>query len=134
MNAIEKHVIARNGERVVAYLLAMTKESRNLVPVLAPMFAMFDETRYSDKPVSEMNYIVVGQVCVDKQYRGKGVLDRCYEEYRKRFHSKYDCAVTEIAATNPRSLKAHRRIGFDEIRRYSAPDGVEWSIVLWDWR
>src|SRR5689334_2609236 len=40
MNAIERHVIAVDGNSVVAYLLAMTPASRNNVPVLIPMFEM----------------------------------------------------------------------------------------------
>jgi RimJ/RimL family protein N-acetyltransferase len=70
---------------------------------------------------------------VGKGYRGQGVLDRCYELYRSLYRAMYDCAITEIDVSNARSLNAHRRIGFEEIRRYRAPDGVEWSVVLWDW-
>jgi ribosomal protein S18 acetylase RimI-like enzyme len=133
LNGREKHVIAKDDEKVVAYLLAMTRESKDLVPVLVPMFDLFDETRYGTRRVSELNHLVVGQVCVGKGYRGQGVLDRCYELYRSLYGRKYDCAITEIDVSNARSLNAHRRIGFEEIRRYRAPDGVEWSVVLWDW-
>jgi ribosomal protein S18 acetylase RimI-like enzyme len=134
LNGREPHVIAKHGDKVVAYLLAMTRESKDLVPVLVPMFNLFDETLYRSQPVSKLDYLVVGQVCVGKGYRGQGVLDRCYDLYRSLYSGAYDCAVTEIDASNARSLNAHRRIGFEEIRRYRAPDGVEWSIVLWDWK
>ena len=50
------------------------------------------------------------------------------------YSNKYDFAITEIAATNLRSLKAHRRIGFKEINTYLSPDKTEWVVVLWDWK
>lgn len=134
MNDAEQSIIAREGEKIVAYVLAMTQLSRNDIPVLVPMFEMFDEVQYLDKPVATYNYLVVGQVCVDETYRGKGIFDNSYTAYKNHFQHKYDFAITEIAARNSRSLYAHQRIGFKEIHRYIAPDGIEWIIVIWDWR
>lgn len=133
LNNIEKHVIAKEGESVMAYLLAMTEASKEDIPVLRPMFAVFEELSFAGKPLSHFRYIVVGQVCVDKRYRGKGVLDNCYAFYKTTFQPAYDFAITEIDVTNLRSLAAHKRIGFQELHRYTAPDGKEWAIVLWDW-
>ena len=134
MNDAEPHIIAKDGDKVIAYLLAMTPAAKNDIPVLRPMFQLFDAVQFSGKPVSFFQYIVVGQVCVDKGYRGQGVLDNCYLTYRSAFNPKYDFAVTEIATRNSRSLAAHKRIGFTELHGYQAPVGEEWSIVLWDWR
>lgn len=133
MNAIEQHIIAKDGDKVVAYLLAMTAASKAGIPVLKPMFQTFDEIVYNGRLVSGYNYMVVGQVCVDKAYRGQGVLDACYATYKKQFDSTYNFAVTEIDTANVRSLAAHKRIGFEEVHRFTAPNGVEWSIVLWSW-
>jgi len=133
MNNFEQHVIAREGEKVIAYLLAMTEKSKNDLPVLIPMFELFEKLMYRGKFVSDHKYIVVGQVCVDKHYRGTGILDRCYQEFRKIFKEKYDFGITEIAAVNHRSINAHKRIGFKEISRYKDPAQTEWSIVVWDW-
>ena len=75
---------------------------------------------------------MVGQVCIDKAWRGLGVLDHCYAAYKEHYRSKYDFAITEIASRNVRSLKAHKRIGFKEINTYVS-DNTNWSVVLWDW-
>lgn len=133
MNDIEQHIICKDQEKVVAYLLAMTSRSKNDIPVLVPMFDVFEDLSYLGKPVSTYNYIVVGQVCVHKNYRGRGILDKCYETYKKSFKEKYDFAITEIATTNPRSINAHKRIGFTEIHKYISPDMNVWSIVAWNW-
>ena len=133
LNDAEKHVVAKDHDRVVAYLLAMTKECRYDIPILFPMFQVFDSILYKNKKVSECNYLVVGQVCVDKQYRGHGVLDKSYSVFRDHYKPLYDFAITEIAATNTRSRNAHLRIGFSEAHSYTSPDGVEWVVVIWDW-
>ena len=132
LNDIENHVIAKDGSKVIAYLLAMTAESRHAIPILYSLFDAFEKVVFAGKPISNYRYILVGQVCVAKGYRGKGILDNAYSCYRKQFETKYDFAVTEIASSNKRSINAHKRIGFREIFSYHDPN-AEWEIVLWDW-
>ncbi|AEV99737.1 GNAT family N-acetyltransferase [Niastella koreensis] len=133
MNELEAHVIAKDEDRVIAYLLAMTVRSRFDVPILMPMFEMFEELTYKHKKIADYNYIVVGQVCVAAGYRGQGIFDACYAAYKNYFKDRYDFAITEIATRNQRSLNAHKRVGFETIHEYTAPDGEEWNIVAWDW-
>lgn len=133
MHALEPHVIAKDGEKVIGYILAMTKESRDLVPVLVPMFAQFDRLIYVEKLLSDYDYMVIGQICVDKAYRGQGIFDKMYDLYLNSFSSRYDFAITEIAVSNGRSLKAHQRVGFQVIHEYS-DSTQDWAIVVWDWK
>lgn len=133
MNAIEPHVIAKQNDNVIAYLLAMTRESSADIPILQPMFQVFDHINYNSRPVSTYSYLVVGQVCVAKAFRGQGILDQCYKTYREVFQPKYEFGITEIATRNTRSVQAHQRIGFQEIYRYTSLEGEEWSIVIWNW-
>jgi L-amino acid N-acyltransferase YncA len=133
MNGFAPHVIAKEGNKVAAYALAMTVDSREDVPVLIPMFHQFDHLDLKGKKVSEYHYLVVGQVCVGKEYRGKGVFDQLYQKYKEVHSSAFDFVITEIATNNIRSLKAHQRIGFSEIHKFTDPIPMDWSIVVWDW-
>ena len=112
----------------------MTKQSKFDIPVLAPMFNIFDTILFKGKIVSAYNYMLIGQVCIDKNYRGQGIFDNCYSVYRKYYCDKYDFAITEIASTNFRSRKAHKRIGFEELHSYLSPDKTEWIVVIWGWK
>jgi hypothetical protein len=77
-------------------------------------------------------YYVMGQVCVAKSWRGTGVFDHLYAAHRKHLHGRFDACVTEISVRNTRSLKAHMRVGFEELERYrDATD--EWVVVIWSW-
>jgi len=133
MHANERNVIIKDNDKIVGYLLAMTKKSKLDIPILIPMFQTFDKIKYHGKLVSDFNYIVVGQVCIHKEYRGKRLLDDCYAAYKNNFKNKYDFAITEIAITNYRSRAAHKRIGFVEIHTYKDFNAKEWSIVVLDW-
>ena len=133
MNAIERHVTAVDDDRVVAYLLAMTPASRNDIAVLVPMFDTIESIAFAGRPLAASSYIVVGQACVDKAHRGQGVFDDIYRHYRDCFRGRFPYVITEIDVANKRSLRAHQRVGFEAIKEYTAPNGVTWRIVLWDW-
>lgn len=133
LNDTEKHIIAKVDDLVAGYVLSMTKHAKNDIPLLVPMFEVFDKTVYQNKTISEYNYITVGQACVDKAFRGQGILENCYKTFKAYHQDKYDFAITEIAQNNHRSLAAHKRIGFSELTTYH--DGnMTWIVVIWDWR
>lgn len=134
LNDYEEHLIIKDNQKVIGYLLAMTNKSRNDIPVLIPMFEIFDKISYKEKLISEYNYIVVGQVCIGKDYRGIGLFDKSYEAYKNFFKEKYDFAITEISINNKRSMNAHKRVGFIELHRYKDRNDLDWSVVIWDWR
>jgi L-amino acid N-acyltransferase YncA len=123
MHALAPSVVAVDGEasRVVGYALTMLGESRDLLPILAPMFARLDALGLGD-------YYVMGQVCVAGSHRGRGVFDALYAGHRASYGRRFARLVTEISTRNTRSLRAHARVGFEEIDTYS--DDVDtWAIV-----
>jgi GNAT superfamily N-acetyltransferase len=134
LNEIEAHLIAKDGDQVIAYLLAMTAASKADIPILYELFDSFDKIEFEGRKVSDYNYLVVGQVCVHKDYRGQGILDACYAAYKQFFGQKYDFAITEIARHNVRSLKGHQRVGFKEIHTHQEEGQTEWVVVIWDWK
>ncbi len=103
MDGNEYNIIAKDKNKKVKYVLAMTKNSSSYIPILIPMFECFDKIIHKGKLITDCNYIVVGQVCIDKEYRGKGMLDDSYKAYINNFKNKYDFDITEIATTNIRS-------------------------------
>jgi GNAT superfamily N-acetyltransferase len=132
LNQIEPHIIAKEGEHLVGYCLAMTKHSRDEIPSLVQMFEEFDSLSYQNKKISESNYLIVGQVCVAKEYRGKGIFRNLYKAYRTVYAPKYEFVITEISTRNLRSLTAHQKMGFQIIKTYQ-DEFEEWAIVIWDW-
>lgn len=127
MNLQQPHIIAKHNDQVVGYALCMTKDFGNDIEVLKPMFAKIDSLI---EP--KTNYIVMGQVCVDKLYRKQGIFRGLYQKMKSSLQEKYSLLITEVASNNHRSLEAHRAIGFKDLIVYQA-DTIQWHIISWDW-
>ncbi len=133
MHLAEPSVIVKDGDELAGYALVMPKKCRKMIPVLVPLFETFDHLDYSGKPMNDYSFYVMGQICVAKAWRGKGVFDMLYHKHRELFKQKYDFVITVISTRNHRSLKAHERVGFKNIHTYTdATD--EWAMVLWNWQ
>jgi L-amino acid N-acyltransferase YncA len=132
LHSIAPHVLAKENEQVVGYVLAMTLESRRVVPMMTSLFDNFDELEVAGKKVPAYQPMVVGQVCVGKSQRGTGLFGKLYTAYREQYAYTHDFAITSIALSNYRSMAAHQRIGFQVIHTFE--DSIQpWSIVYWDW-
>lgn len=124
-------VIALSNDKVVGYNLGMPVSMRNEIASLVPMFDEFDRCEYKGKPLASYRYMVGGQVCVHKDFRGHGLLSKLYHETKNRLPSGYQLCVTEVAARNTRAIHAHQKMGFEVVSTYH--DGKElWKIVVWD--
>lgn len=124
-------VIAVSDDRVVGYNLAMSVSMKNEIPSLVPMFAAFERSEYRGRPLPTYQFMVGGQVCVDRDFRRQGLLSRLYHETRNRSPAGYQLCVTEVSARNGISLKAHEKMGFEAVSTYH--DGKElWTVVVWD--
>jgi GNAT superfamily N-acetyltransferase len=127
MNYACAHIIAKDNDIVVGFALVMLSSFRNEIEVLIPMFERIDELVPKDK-----TYVVMGQICVDKNYRKQGVFRGLYHFYKEELHHEFDFLITEVAAINLRSMQAHEAVGFKTIDTYQE-DGIVWNIILWDW-
>ena len=132
MHKLAPSVVIKDNNEVVAYALTMLRECRQLIPDLETMFALFDKLNWRGKPLNDYSFYVMGQVCIHKDYRGKGLFEQLYFHHKKIYSSKFELFLTEIATRNHRSLKAHKKVGFKTIHIHQ--DNLdEWAVVGWDW-
>ncbi|CAL2089545.1 GNAT family N-acetyltransferase [Tenacibaculum sp. 190524A05c] len=118
MHEIHPHIIAKYNNKVVGYALSMSTVFKDSIPVLIPMFTELEKLDI------DQNFIIMGQVCVDKKHRGKGIFRGLYKKMSTVFTGKYSSIVTEIDAKNIRSVNAHNAIGFTTISEYPAHNQV----------
>jgi ribosomal protein S18 acetylase RimI-like enzyme len=133
LHALAPSVIVQDAERVIAYALVMLTKAGSLIPELKSMFQMLETLSWKGKPLQQYRYYVMGQVCVDKPYRGQGVFKMLYDKHRELMQPHYDFVITEIATRNTRSINAHTKVGFELLHRFK-DEKEEWDMVLWDWR
>lgn len=123
-------VIATCNNQVIGYNLAMPVAMRNDLTSLIPMFNEFDRCSYQGELLTSYNYMVGGQVCVHKDFRGQGLLSRLYHETRNKLAGGYQLCVTEISVRNVNSLKIHQKMGFEVIGTYRDEKEL-WNVVAW---
>jgi hypothetical protein len=133
MHQTEPSIIAKDGDKVVGYALATTKSVGHHHPLLASLFDAIDSKKINNLPLIDTNYIVVGQLCVGKAYRGQQLSQKIYAFFQKELSDIYQFCITDVDEKNHRSLKAHLKAGFFvlDILEYG---GDKWNMVAWDWR
>lgn len=125
-------VIVKDDEKVVAYALTVVHEARHIFPPMESMFVLLKRLQWKNKPFHQYRFYEMGQVCVAKEYRGKGIFEMLYQQHKKSYCNRYDLLVTKISTKNHRSLKAHEKVGFETV--VIEKDNLdEWAVVVWDW-
>ena len=125
-------IIAKDDDRVVGYALVAVQSIRHHHDLLADLFQGIDKIKYKNQLLNDSRYVVVGQLCVAKGYRGMGLVDQMYQHFKKTLSADYDYCLTDVAEDNPRSLKSHIKSGFQIVDTLQY-GGSGWHIVLWDW-
>lgn len=132
MHGLAPSVIVKDGNAVVAYALVTPKEAGAFHPDLQAMVDNLGPLFYKDQPVFTYDFYCMGQVCIHKDYRGRGVFNMLYQKHKEIYSTKYNLLVTEISSSNLRSQRAHEKVGFTTIHSYR--DSLdEWNVVVWDW-
>lgn len=135
MNNASPSIIAKDGDKVVGYAIVMLPEFKKAVPALEGLFEIIEQLEFENKPLKDYNYVIVGQLCVGLGYRGIGLVDKLYQYYRDELSGSFDMCLTDISSNNPRSRKAHEKVGFRIISSFFDKAAQEtWELILWDWR
>ena len=133
MNEQHPHIIVKDENIVVGYALVALKEAQVFHKDLNVMMHHLETLQYKNKSLQQYKFYVMGQICIDENYRGRGVFQLLYQHHKKLFEHNFDFVVTEISTSNTRSMRAHEKIGFKTIHTYK--DALdEWNVVLWDWK
>jgi len=125
MNHACPHSLAKENNTVVGYALCMHPKFRDSIPILKSMFAEIDRVTASD---TIKKYIVMGQICIDKEYRGKGIFRKLYENMQQIINPEFSKIITEVVTTNTRSLQAHYAIGFKKLSTYKTNESY-WDLM-----
>ncbi len=128
MNSPYPHIVARDGEQIIGYALVMLRTFQNDIPVLVPMFKEIDAIIYRGEILGDAKYFIMGQICIDKAYRGQGIFAGLYKEMQRRMSPHFDYIITEVDKRNPRSMRAHEKVGFENVHEYRS--GKDWVVLL----
>ena len=97
MNEQHPHIIVKEDGIVIGYALVTLRDASRFHPDLKAMVDQLEVIMYNKKRLSEYQYYVIGQICIGKAYRGKGVFEMLYQQHKKIFEKDFDFVITEIS-------------------------------------
>lgn len=127
MNDACAHCVAKENGKIVGFALSMLQDFKTDIPLLVPMFTIIDEAIASKKAPS--NYIAMGQICVDKNHRGKGIFRGLYTYMSVEMKGDFAAIITEVDTKNIRSSNAHKSVGFKLLENYTSNNQL-WEIII----
>ena len=116
ITAGELIIVAIDGTHLLGALLTSEKARASAPPVVAMLKAW---------PGSDDAY-VYGPVCIDQAARGRGVLEALYVDLVTRRPGRE--AILFIKANNPRSLRAHARLGMVQVASFTL-EGEAFAVL-----
>jgi len=126
-------VVCKNNNELLGYLFSINLDYAKSLHFFSKLIESLENIDYEGKNINEYKYCILGQVCVKKDFRGKGILEKLYTKIKEELvYLNYDIAVSEIAENNTRSISANLgKIGLKNIGHYTS-NGVQWLIVVLD--
>ena len=125
MNNLCPHIIAKDGHSIVGYALCMHPDYTNEITLLKSMFTEIEATLDP-----KVNFMTMGQVCIDISYRKQGIFRKLYAIMKTAIQPEFNTIITEVASNNTRSLQAHYAIGFKDLKVYRS-NRQEWHLIIW---
>ncbi|SNR59716.1 GNAT family N-acetyltransferase [Hymenobacter mucosus] len=111
--------IATHGGQVVAYVMAASWQFWSRWPIFASMIEDLPALTYAGQQLSTENSYQYGPICIDKAYRGSGVLEKIFDFSREQMSARYPVLVTFINRINTRSYTAHtQKLGLEVIHEF----------------
>ena len=78
------------------------------------LFVLLETLQWNGhNPIHNFRYYEMGQICVAKDTRQREFLKCFINQHKKSYSHKFDLLVTQISTKNHRSLRAHKKVGFE---------------------
>lgn len=122
--------IAVENEKIVAYVMSASWSFWSRWPMFAFMVEDLPNLEYLGQRLSVENSYQYGPVCVDKEYRGSGVLEKIFDFARENMSKRFPILVTFINKINPRSYEAHtKKLKLEVIKEFSYNNNNYYELV-----
>jgi len=123
MHTMCPHIVAKDENNVIGYALCMHPSFADDIAILKPLVIQIN----SCIP-KEVSYIIMGQICIAKEYRKRGVFRNLYAAMQQLTQPQYQTIITAVDTANTRSLQAHYATGFQDLKSYTSR-GQDWKLI-----
>ncbi len=111
--------IAKDGDSIVAYAMAASWAYWSAWPLFQFMIEELKDFTYKGEVMTRENSYQYGPICIEKAYRGTGVLEGLFAYHLEVMAEHYPYMLTFINQINQRSFAAHtKKLHMDLIRNF----------------
>lgn len=100
-------VVALERGGVVGILCASRFDWSETPPIVQSMAATFPRIPFEGRPLSDWRSFLYGPVCIDRPFRGQGLLRKMGQCLNQPLKGRYDVGAVLVSENNPHSLEAH---------------------------
>ncbi len=122
------YIAVNENEEVIAYAYAADWTYFKQWEMFRFMISEFPGYSYKGQSITTENTFQYGPVCVDKAYRGKGLVYEIFEAIRLDWRERFPICITFIGKINAISEKVHiQKMGWEIIKefQYNGKDYLE---------
>ncbi len=128
----EGFFVAEDEKKIVAYVVVCSWDFFTQFPIFAYMASRFDTIHFNDFEIDTVNTFEYGPICIDSEYRNKGVFQNLFEAMRKSMTDRYKVGVTFINKLNKRSFSAHtNKLNLKVIDEFSFNQHEFYMLAFW---
>lgn len=120
--------VALENGYVIGYLMAETMEYARQFPLLAYMMGKVEKLTFEGSPLKGKRIFVYGPVCIDRDYRGKGILEGLFNTVRTSLRDQFERGVLFISKDNPHSFHAHLKLGMSVVDEFEFDGQQYWTL------
>ena len=107
MNDSVAVIVADIDGRIAGYLCASAVDFNRPFALLAAMILQYPFVEFRGRTLDRYASFVYGPVCIDRSFRGKGLLRGLYRALVGEVARRFEIGVAFVAQDNPHSLAAH---------------------------
>ena len=125
-------ILAKSNGLTVGYLIYFSLTQGKKIANFLKLIESVEERVYKNRKLKEQNFCILGQICIEKNWRNNGILEKLYVKLRADLLGVYDLAISDISEDNKKSVHVHlEKMNFENMGVYSHND-KNWVVVLLD--
>jgi hypothetical protein len=122
-------VVAQAEDAIAGYLCASTVDFNRRFALLAAMIERYPQLALHGRPLTSFTSFVYGPVCVDRAFRGRGMLRGLFHALLHETAVRFEIGVAFVAHDNAHSYAAHvQGLGMQDVGHFDF-DGRRYRIL-----
>lgn len=121
--------ICLEKNKIIGYVTSASWEYWSKWPMYAYMIKELPNLTF-EKTITTKNSYQYGPVCIDKDYRGMGILENLFKLSLDEMKKKYSYVITFINKTNTRSYAMHtKKLKFQVMKEFEYNNNQYYELI-----